>query len=339
MKGLFGRKNFDIIIREYRAREVSENMVLVRVHACGVCGTDVHFLRDCTDYMPMGHEIAAEVIQTGPLVTKVEKGDRVIVEDVTMCGACEACKSGKVSLCRNGYTLNGQPGLSEYLIVHENMLNKFTQMDYLTACMTEPFAVAINAVNRAALPVYGSLIIFGMGTIGLFCAAYAKYLGAEKIIMVDRTEDCLRSNAARKIAGQYGVDEAYYSVNPDYIDLILKEHGYFDSAITAAPPATVTDALKCIKYGGNVVAVGVTFGLDAQSSININDMIFNKKSILTMLAEPGINYPLAIKLIESKSINTSLVITDTFEMTEYLKLKDFFGQDSSVIKAVMVNKW
>jgi L-iditol 2-dehydrogenase len=98
MKSLYAKAWFETELRALPERPVSGRMVRVRVHACGVCGTDLHFLRDNTDWIALGHEIAAEVVETGDEVTRVKVGDRVIVEDVTMCGACESCKIGRYDL-------------------------------------------------------------------------------------------------------------------------------------------------------------------------------------------------------------------------------------------------
>ena len=91
---------------------------MVKVMACGVCGTDINFVRDWSgDPMALGHEIAAEVMEAGSSVKDLQPGDRVIVEDCTMCGICDACKSGHPELCRNMYSVEGQPGMGQYMSV------------------------------------------------------------------------------------------------------------------------------------------------------------------------------------------------------------------------------
>ena len=86
-RGLYGKKFLDIQEREIEFGRLNEDQVLVKVHACGVCGTDINFVRDWeAEAMPLGHEIAAQVLEVGKNVTSVKPGDRVIVEDCTMCG-------------------------------------------------------------------------------------------------------------------------------------------------------------------------------------------------------------------------------------------------------------
>ena len=104
---------------------LDEDHVLVKVQACGVCGTDINFVRDWDgDPMPLGHEISAEVVEVGKNVTTVKPGDRVIVEDCTMCGVCEDCKSGQPQFCRNMYNMDGQPGMGQYMSVRFNSLDQ-----------------------------------------------------------------------------------------------------------------------------------------------------------------------------------------------------------------------
>ncbi|MDR3643588.1 MAG: alcohol dehydrogenase catalytic domain-containing protein, partial [Clostridia bacterium] len=177
-KYLQGKKDFDLIVREKPTPQPTGNQVLVRVAACGVCGTDIHILDRFSEYTALGHEIAATVEEIGDSVTKIQVGDAVVVEDVTFCGSCESCKNGRTDLCRNMYSLQGQSGMGEYLLVHENMLIPAAGVDPVAATLTEPLAVAINTFFATHLPAEGNLVIFGLGIQGILCAALARHYGA-----------------------------------------------------------------------------------------------------------------------------------------------------------------
>ena len=152
-RSLYGRKYLDIEERTGEIGPPDEDHVIVKVHACGVCGTDVNFVRDWDDdYMPLGHEISAEVVETGKNVTNLKPGDTVIVEDCTMCGICTDCKSGHPELCRNMYDMEGQAGMSEYLSVRYNSLDRYEGLDHVSACLTEPLAVSLTSVLNAKNP-------------------------------------------------------------------------------------------------------------------------------------------------------------------------------------------
>ena len=117
MKALYAKKSFDFKIEEKDPKKPGVDEVLVKVHACGLCGTDMHFARDWTeDYAPLGHEISAEVMEVGEGNIPYKTGDKVIVEDVALCGICENCKSGKTHMCRNMYDMEGQPGMAEMMM-------------------------------------------------------------------------------------------------------------------------------------------------------------------------------------------------------------------------------
>lgn len=335
MKGLYGRKGFEIELRECENRPISDHMVRIRVNACGVCGTDLHFLRDVDDWTPLGHEISAEVIEVGSSVSRVKINDKVICEDVTMCGACAACKSGRPDLCQNGYTLDGQPGMSTEMVVHENMLNVFHDIDPVTACMVEPLAVAIRGVDALQLRPFSSLAIFGMGAIGLFCAAYARSIGAGRIAMFARNPNSQRNQAAAAAAVDLGADECYYTADSDFIAKTLQK-GQFDAAIVAAPPSLCQDAMRLVGYGGKVLAMGVTFGNGAIANLDVNDMVFNKKQLLTSIAEPALNFPLSIQMIQSGRIDAVRIITHTVSITDAAILKELYGKDSPAIKSVII---
>ena len=150
MKAVFARSPFDIQIRDVEARKPGIDEVLVRVRACGLCGTDLHFARDWQgEHQPLGHEIAAEVVEVGDGNVPYKPGDRVIVEDVAQCGICAHCKSGKPYLCRNMYDLNGQPGMAEMMTVNYHLLEPFEGIDWVHATLVEPMAVAYNTVLNA----------------------------------------------------------------------------------------------------------------------------------------------------------------------------------------------
>ncbi len=177
-KGLYGKKYLDIQVREHEIAAPGDDHVIVKVHACGVCGTDLNFVKDWPDdYMALGHEIAAEVLEVGKNVTTVAPGDRVIVEDVSMCGICDDCKSGHPEFCRNLFSIEGQPGMGQYMSVRYNSCVKFEGLDYVSACLTEPLAVSLTSVINADIPLGGSVLVLGPGPLGLMSARLAKLRG------------------------------------------------------------------------------------------------------------------------------------------------------------------
>ncbi len=151
--------------------------------------------------MPLGHEIAAEVVEVGKNVTSVKPGDKVIVEDCSMCGICENCKSGNVQFCRNMYDMADQPGMGEYMSVRFNCLDKFDGLDYKSACLTEPLAVSLTSVLNAEIPLGGSVAVLEPGPLGLMAAKLAKLRGAGFVAITGLDADNAREKARLDLAG------------------------------------------------------------------------------------------------------------------------------------------
>ena len=312
-KSLFGKKYLDLDIREINL-EPGPFDVIVKVLACGVCGTDLNFIRDYEeDFMPLGHEIAGEVVQCGSAVTNVSVGDTVTVEDCSMCGNCIDCKSGHPELCREMFTLNGCPGMGEYVMVNCGNLNVYSGMSPVHACLTEPLAVALAAVNKADIPVNGSVMIFGAGPIGLLTAALARHRGAGFVGISARSANSVMNKARLKLAEKIGCDSVIVTEKQDLVSEIRKicPKGV-DRVIVTSPPQSVIPAFDIIRFGGSISLLGLSFKGDQCIPFDVNAAIFNKTSINTVFAEPAIGFGTAAELIKSGVIDASLFQTHTF---------------------------
>ena len=252
-KGFFGRKRLDLQLRERDLPPPDGDQVLVKVRACGVCGTDINFVRDWEgEHKALGHEISAEVIEVGKNVTTVKPGDCVIVEDCTMCGLCADCRSGQPQFCRCMHDIEGQPGMGEYLCVRYNCLDKYEGLDHVSACLTEPLAVSLTSVLNAQIPLGGSVAVFGPGPLGLMSARVAKLSGAGYVAMIGLPADNPRERARQQLAARFGCDDFFESGRQDLEAQIKRKYpAGVDRAIVSSPPESMLDALRIIKYGGD----------------------------------------------------------------------------------------
>ena len=338
-RGLFGKRLLDI---QERVREVGppgENEVVVKVRACGVCGTDINFVRDWTaDPMALGHEISAEVVEVGRCVTSVKPGDSVIVEDCTMCGVCDDCKSGQPQFCRNMYDLQGQPGLGDYLCVRYNSLVKYEGLDHVSACLTEPLAVSLTSVLNAQIPLGGSVAVLGPGPLGLMSARVAKLHGAGYVAMVGLVADTPRERARLELAPQFGCDDVYEIGKHDLeAELKRKCPQGVDRVIVSAPPESLPDALKIIRFGGIITFYGLHFGDRSKVEIDINDLVFRKISLIPTFAEPAINFPISNRLLRDGLVDAQSLITHQFPYDETRSIMRSIVEGSQgVVKAVLV---
>lgn len=337
--GLFGKKRLMIESQEVNIKSPGFNDVIVKIHACGVCGTDINFLTQWTgDPMPLGHEIAAEVIEVGKGVKGLEPGDRVIVEDCSMCGTCLNCKNGRSDLCTNMFGLGGQSGMGQYMCVRYNSLVKFEEIDYVDACLTEPLAVSLNSVLHAEIPLNGSVVVLGCGPLGLMSARVAKLLGAGFVAVSEINTHTKLGQARINLAKKLGVDMV---INPkeEDIEKVIKDKfpGGIDRVIVSSPPESIQDALKIIGYGGIIAFYGLHFGDRNQIKIDINNLIFRKITLRPVFAEPAMNFNISIDLIRKNLIPAKDFITHTFGFKDVKNgLQSIIDGSEPVIKAVIL---
>lgn len=337
--GLYGKKYLDIQVREREIAPLGDHHVLVKVHACGVCGTDLHFVKDWQDgYMPLGHEIAAEVMEIGKNVTTVAPGDRVIVEDVTMCGTCDDCKSGHPQFCRNLFSIEGQPGMGQYMSVRYNSLVKFEGLDYVTASLTEPLAVCLTAVLNADIPLGGSVLVLGPGPLGLMSAQLARLRGAGFVAITGLAGDNAREAARLVAARQLGCDMVIEVGKQDVEKEIKRRFPKgVDRVIVTSPPRSMVDALKAIRYGGLITFFGLHFGGENTIEIDINDLIFRKITLVPTFAEPAINFPISNRFLKEGLVDASKIVTHTFGFEDVVSMISSNVDGSQpIIKAVML---
>ncbi len=338
-KGLYGKKYLDVQVREREIAPPDEDHVIVKVHACGVCGTDLNFVRDWDDEaVPLGHEIAAEVMEVGKNVTTVAPGDRVIVEDVSMCGTCEDCKSGHPEFCRNLYSIEGQPGMGQFMSVRYNSLLRFEGLDYVSASLTEPLAVSLTAVLNANIPLGGSVLVLGPGPLGLMAARLARLRGAGFVAISGLAANNPREKARLDAARDLGCDMVI-EVGPQDVEEEIK-HRFpkgVDRVIVTSPPRSMLDALKAVRYGGLITFLGLHLGGQSEIPIDINDLIFRKITLVPTFAEPAINFPISNRLLKEGLVDASKIVTHTFGMADAVPtLASILDGSAPAIKAVML---
>lgn len=180
--------------------------VLVEVRAVGICGTDLHIFREgrADVQLPriMGHELSGVVKETGSAVSRLEVGDRVVLDPVFACGSCATCQKGYPNICNHvrcfGVQMDG--GYQDYIVVDESHLHAFdSSISYETAALAEPFSIAANILERTYLAAGETLLVIGSGTIGLAVAQAAKALGA-RVMVADIVSKKLQ------LAAEMGVD-------------------------------------------------------------------------------------------------------------------------------------
>ena len=317
-RGLFGRKGMEVSFRERDLAAPGPGQVLVKVKACGICGTDINFVRDWSgDPMALGHEISAEVVEvgTGPGPARLAAGDRVIVEDCTMCGTCDSCKTGHPERCRTMFSLGGQPGMGDYLLVQHNSLVKFSGLDFIPASLTEPLAVSLTSVLNAEIPLGASVLVLGNGPLGLMSALLARIQGAGFVAIASRGGPSALQRARKAAAEKAGFDMVLGSSGAELVGAIKTRFpAGVDRVIVSSPPSSLPDALSVIRFGGRITFYGLHLGGASVVPVDINDLIFRKITLVPTFAEPAINFPLSLALLREGKVDAGAIITQTFPL-------------------------
>jgi len=336
-KALFARHPLDFELRDVELPDLGVDDVLVKVHACGVCGTDIHFAKDMEgDYNALGHEIAGEVLEVGSNVTVCQPGQRVIVEDCGMCGVCANCKNGDSHLCRNMYDLEGRPGMAEYMVVNQRLCDPFDGLDYVPASLTEPQAVALNAVVHAEIPLAGDVVVYGPGPIGLMCVRLAKLSGAAEVGLVGYDATCAREKVRLEVGQALGADFVVDAATEDAVQVV---HDHFpdgaDRVIVTSPPKSMQQAVEVGRFGELVSFIGINLGGQSAITLDVNDLIFNKRTLRPTFAEPAIKFPVSLKILKKGLMDAKAIVTHTFGFDNYESVfRGIVEGDQPIIKAV-----
>ena len=267
-------------IKEVPQPKPGPGEVLLRVHACGVCGSDVHFYEtDSEDYILypgltkfpaiLGHEFSGEIVEIGSEGSSqgFNVGDCVTVEEMVWCGHCRPCRDGFPNHCENleeiGFTIDG--AMAEYIVVPLKLCWKLDpvferysdeSVAWEVGATTEPTCVAYNTIfERAGGFRPGAYVaIYGAGPIGLGAIQLCKASGAAKIIVSEVSE------ARRALASEVGADHVLdpKKIAPSEVVMDLTKGTGVDLSVEAAgaPEVTIPEMEKTLAINGKIAVVG-----------------------------------------------------------------------------------
>lgn len=253
----------DIRIEEHAMPVVGKTDVLIKVKACGVCGTDVHIFhgdKGAADVNPptiLGHEFSGIAVEIGSDVKGIKVGDRVAVDPNKYCGQCEPCRNGLVHFCKHmiGYGTTANGGFAEYCAVDESQLYKLGDgTDYLTGAMTEPLACCIHGIDMCGIKPGTQVLVIGAGMIGLLMMQLAKICGASKVAVIELADEKRRQ--AKSLGADLVIDPA--SQDPEEI-LEKNGFGHIDTVIECVGKVqTINQAINLAGYKATVMMFGLT---------------------------------------------------------------------------------
>jgi len=246
-------------LREVPAPRPAAGEVVLRVRACGICGSDLHWFTGGSRPPSVcpGHEIAGEVVACGAAVAGVAVGERVTAEPMATCGACRWCRAGMPQLCRTLQVagMHRPGGLAELVALPAAMLYPLpAELDWAVAALSEPTAVAVHATRLAGVGAGQRVLILGAGAIGLLAVVAARAAGAADVWITARhphqAAAARRLGATRVFATTAAADDERRALARDHdVDAVLETVG--------GVAETLADAVHCVRPGGTVILLGV----------------------------------------------------------------------------------
>lgn len=285
--------------------------VLIKVMACGICGTDVHIYHGdegaaaTPPRTVLGHEFAGVVEAVGEGVTAVKAGDRVCIDPNKLCNECYYCKSGIGHFCESmigiGTTVNG--GFSEYCAVPQSQVYKIADTTtFEMAAMTEPVACCVHGIDMCEISCGDTVAVIGGGMIGMIMLQLAKISGAGRVIMIEPVAE------KREIAKKLGADICIDPISEDAEKVIADNGIERVSAVIecVGKPATMEQAIKIAGRKSVVMMFGLTAPDD---TITVKPFeIFKKEIVLKASFINPYTQKRALELIDNGKIDVSSIV-------------------------------
>jgi L-iditol 2-dehydrogenase len=288
---------------------IANDEILVRVKACGICGSDVHGMDGSTGRrippIVMGHEAAGEVASVGKEVFEWKVGDRVTFDSTIYCGACQFCQTGQVNLCDHRQVLGvscadyrRQGAFAEYVAVPARVVIALPEgLSYERAAWVEPVSVAVHGVKRAQVVKEDRVVVIGVGMIGILIVQVLKAFGVSDLTAVDIDDEKL------SLATELGANKIAKSAT----------EGEFDVAIEAVGvSATVGMAIKSVKKNGRVSLVG-NFSPDVQVPLQV--LVTREISVFGSCASQG-DYAQSLELIADGRVKVDPILSAKIRLEE-----------------------
>lgn len=319
MKAAVFYKENDLRIEDLPVPEPKVGEVLIKVKACGICGTDVHIFHgdEGAAATPagtvLGHEFSGVVEKIGDGVSGISVGDKVCVDPNKLCNECYYCKSGIGHFCEHmigiGTTVHG--GFAEYCCVPQSQVYKVAEKtSFEKAAMAEPVACCLHGIDMCDIKVGEPVMVIGGGMIGLIMLQLAKLSGAGKLVLLEPV-------AEKRVLGyKLGADLCIDPINED-VETVLAEKGVgrISTVIECAGlPSTMKQAISLAGKKSTVMLFGLTKPND---EIPVKPFeIFKKEVVIKASFINPYTQRRAVDLIDSGKIDVSSMVYKKIALDE-----------------------
>ena len=322
MKAVVVKNNSNIEIKNIEKPPVGPGDMLVKMCACGICGSDVEkvFGKYGQPSMRLGHEPAGIITQVGSEISNFSVGDRVFTHHHVACYSddCHECSHGNETMCKRYYESNLEPcGLADEYVVpewnvnHGGVLNIPANMSFEEAAMIEPLACCIRAWNKFKHQKNDSVAILGVGPTGIMHVLLAKLYGLGKVFCLDLND--FRLDFAKKFE-----TITIHSGNTNAMEQIKSEtanQGVDVVIVSTSSLNALKDAVHFVRKGGTIVMFGVP-SKGSNVDLDMSEIYSKGITIVNSYAASDVDTTHALDLISNKQINVSQLITHKYNLQE-----------------------
>ena len=314
--------------------------VLIRVRACGICGSDVHGFDGSTGRrippLVMGHEAAGVIERIGSAVHDLAAGDRVTFDSTIYCGKCFFCTRGEVNLCDNRQVMGVSPGpyrrhgaFAEFVAVPRRIVYKLPDsLGFEQAALIEAASVAVHAVTITPVRIGDTAVVVGAGMIGVLTVQALRKAGCAQVIAVDLEDSRL------EMARAVGATETL-NAKSDVVAAVLERtegHGAAIAVECVGAEQPIRTAISCVRKGGTVTLVG---NVTPQVSINLQEVVTRQIRLQGSCASNG-EYPAVIALLASGAISVDPLISAVAPLSEGPQWFDrLYRKESGLMKVIL----
>lgn len=343
MKALvkYGTNDGDVEVRDVPAPQLALGTVLVSARAVGVCGSDLHMWRNQQSWevalpVTLGHETAGVIVAVAEDVEGWGVGDRVVCETAaSICGICSLCRTGRYNLCpqRQGYGATRDGAFGELLLAEPRVLHRIPQnVTFEQAAMTEPFAVAYNAlVERASVAPGDLVVIQGAGAIGALSLMVARLRGAGTTVVLGTPVDAGRLAILRELGADHTVD----ITQQDPAELISSlGDGLGADLVVDATGVSIAlqQGLELVRPFGSIVKIG--WG-PQPLGFSLDPLVAKAVTLYGSFSHTWTTWERVLSLFSTGALETSRVLGGVYELADWERAFEDMESGRN-IKSVMV---
>jgi L-iditol 2-dehydrogenase len=299
-----------VTVEERPVPRPGPEQVVVRVHSCGICGSDIHQLRDgwgLPKGVVAGHEWSGTIAAVGEDVTGWSVGELVVGGPSPRCGTCRRCLEGQPSQCENRQSMtteHSDGAFAEYIVARAAGVLRLPEgLSARHAALAEPLSVAMHGITRSHVTPEDSVMVFGAGPIGALSIAALRAMGITDITAVEPNE------ARRKLASALGardvVDPADLEVFPSWEPDRQSSRAAHVVLECSGHRAAIEAAFSQVRRGGILVMVGA--GID-HPTFDINRMILNELTVTGSFVYDLGGFEKALSMLASEGFPNELLI-------------------------------